>query len=78
MNNRQDNAEYSTSDLKDQMNKLSHNIEQKYKEIIIMSEKISNMVDRSRKPNVKVVGVQKETKEQFVENNQTHFRRKLT
>lgn len=60
------------------MDKLSHNIEQKYKEIIIMSEKISDMVDRPRKPNVKVIGVQKETKEPFGENNRMHLRRKLT
>lgn len=46
--------------------------------MVIMSEKISNMEDRSRKPNTKIIGVQKETKEQFGKNKQIYFRRKLT
>lgn len=46
--------------------------------MVIMSEKIRDVEDRSRKPNVKIIGVQKETKKQFGENNQVHFRRKLT
>lgn len=45
--------------------------------MVIMSEKIRDMEDRFRKPNMKVMGVQKETKEQFGKNNQIYFRRKI-
>lgn len=78
MNNSLDHDEYSTSDLEEQMDKLSHNTERKYKEMVIMSEKIRDMEDRPRKPNAKIIRVQKETKEQFGENNQIRLRRKLT
>lgn len=78
MNNSLDHDEYSTSDLEEQMDKLSHNTERKYKEMVIMSEKIRDMEDRPRKPNAKIIRVQKETKEQFGENNQICLRRKLT
>ena len=45
--------------------------------MVTMIEKIRNMEDRSRKPNMKIIGVWKERKELFRENNQKHFRRKF-
>lgn len=65
MNNRLDHDEYLTSNLEGYLHKLSHNTEQKYKEMVAMSEKIRCMEDRSSKPNTKIIGVQKETKERF-------------
>lgn len=45
--------------------------------MVIMIEKIRNMEDRFRKFNMKIIGVWKERKELFRENNQKYFRRKF-
>ena len=55
MNNRLDHDEYLTSDLEGYLHKLSHNTEQKYKEMVAVSEKVRCMEDRPSKPNVKII-----------------------